>query len=79
MASETTQIKLKTTESAQQKFTSQVALTQVALQAGVINLESQMSVWDYNDTEKQLTVQEFLGLILRYGMYCQALFANYAP
>jgi hypothetical protein len=38
-----------------------------------------VSIWDYAEQEQQITVAAFFGLILRYGMHCQQLFALYAP
>jgi hypothetical protein len=74
-----TGIKLKTTEGAQAKFTSQATLLQVALGAGAITVASNTQVWDFNDSPHTLTVGAALGLLLRYGLHCQQLFADYGP
>ena len=75
----TTGIKLKTTERAQAKFTSQVALIQLALSAGAIDGQTAQTFFDFSDAAQQLTTADFLALMLRYGAHCQYLFINYAP
>ena len=74
-----TGIKLKTVETAQAKFTSQVALLQVALGAGAITTSSDTQIWDYENQPHTLTVAGTFGLLLRYGLHCQYLFATYGP
>lgn len=75
----TTGLKLKTTEHAQAKFTSQVALVQLALSAAVITPATPQTIWDFADAEQELSTADFLGLMLRYGLHCKTLFDEYAP
>jgi hypothetical protein len=74
-----TGIKLKTTEGAQAKFTSQVTLLQVAIGAGALTTSSPTQLWDFDDNPHTLTVAQAFGLLLRYGLHCQTLFATYGP
>lgn len=74
-----TSLKLKTTESAQQKFTSQVTLLQLALASGQITTSSPVELWDYDDEIHTLPLSDFMGLMLRYGFHCNQLFKDYAP
>lgn len=75
----TTGIRLKCTEYAQAKFTSQVALTRLALSLGAITGATEQTLWDADNTEHTLSTDAFLLLMLRYGMHCKAIFDQYAP
>lgn len=74
-----TGLKLKTTEYAQGKFTSQVALVRLALSAGAIDNDTPQTFWDFNDAQQTLSTADFLALMLRYGLHCSAMFGQYAP
>jgi hypothetical protein len=74
-----TGIKLKTVETAQTKFTSQFTLLSGALQVQAVFPNTPTQVWDFADQPHTLTVEQVLGLLLRYGFHCQTLFANYGP
>lgn len=74
-----TGLKLKTTENAQAKFTSQVTLLQLALSAGAITTATPQTFWDYADVEQTLTTGDLFALMLRYGMHCKTIFDQYAP
>jgi putative cell wall-binding protein len=72
-----TQITLKATEDAQTKFTKMVTLLNTALMVGAINSNTPQYFFDINDELKQLTTGEFLGLMIRYGLWAQQVFVNY--
>lgn len=74
-----TGIVLKTTEYAQQKFTSAVALARLALVTGVITNDTPQTFWDAANQSHTLSTADFLSLMLRYGVFCQTLFNDYAP
>jgi hypothetical protein len=74
-----TGIRLKTTQSAQNKFTSQVTLISLALSKNVMTQATPVQFWDFNDEEKVLTVSDFLSLMLRYGSFCSNLYSVFAP
>lgn len=76
---ETTSIKLKTTESAQAEFTKQNSLFELAIKKGQMTDSSNVTFWDFEDNPQSLTFSEYQNLLLRYGMYCQYLYANFAP
>ncbi|HVT74591.1 MAG TPA: hypothetical protein VHD61_15765 [Lacunisphaera sp.] len=74
-----TGLKLKTTEYAQAKFTSQVALVRLALSAGAIDDSTAQNFWDFDNAEQTLSTADFLALMLRYGLHCKTLFDTFAP
>lgn len=74
-----TGLKLKTTEYAQGKFTSQVALLNLALSAGACSPTTPQTIWDFAGQPHTLATSDLLALMLRYGVFCTQLFANYAP
>lgn len=75
----TTGKKLKTTESAQAEFTKQNSLYELALKKGAVTESTEVTFWDFEDNPHVLTLSEYQNLLLRYGLYCQYLYANFAP
>lgn len=71
----TTKIHLKTDRASQTLFTSQVTLIQLAASAKMA--PANVDIWDYSGEKHTITLAEFYGLMLRYGMYCQGLFAQH--
>jgi hypothetical protein len=73
----TTGLTLKTTESAQRWFTSQVTSLRLAQAENVAPATVQF--WLQNEQPHTLPLQDFFALMLRYSAHCQAIFADYAP
>lgn len=69
-----TKIHLKTDRASQTLFTSQVTLLQLATAAKVAPATT--DIWDQTGTKRTLPLADFYGLMLRYGLHCQALFAT---
>ena len=74
-----TGIKLKTTQSAKQEFTSLVTSLQLAQSLNAVLPTTPVKFWDYADEEHTLPLSEFLLLMLRYSLHHQQLFEEYAP
>lgn len=74
-----TNIKLKTTEEAKSVFTSMIVLLNEAISQGFLNSKTIVSIWDYNDEEKQMTVSDAKTLLTRYGLFCKVLHDVYKP
>ena len=66
---QTTGITLRCDDSARAKFTSQMVLINTAIAAGVIQNTELVTIWDLDDNPHQLSYPDYIGLILRYGMY----------
>lgn len=69
-----TKLHLKTDRASQTLFTSQVTLLQLATAAKVAPATT--DIWDQTGAKHTLPLADFYGLMLRYGMYCQQLFAT---
>lgn len=76
---DSTGLRLKATEAAQSKFTSALALLDLALGAGALTSASDFTFWDYADQMQTLSVADFKALMLRYGLWCAQQFADFAP
>lgn len=74
-----TGIKLKTTQAAQDKFTSLITMLQEGLALGVITNDSNQVIWNYDNQPITLTVLQIRQLLFRYGIYCKTFFDEYAP
>ena len=74
-----TNIKLKTNKEARDLFTGQVVMLREALDAGVLTADAELSIWDYHEQSHTLTVSQLRGLLLRYGIAWQQMFAEFAP
>ena len=75
----TLNIKLKTTQNAQNLFSQLAVFIQLGLTAGVIDMNSLYVIWDFDDKPINITIGNLIGLLLRYGGYCKQLFDDYAP
>lgn len=75
----TTGLKLKCTEYAQAKFTQLVTLLSTALAAGAVQPTDLQTIFDFDNTEHELSVADLLALLLRYGTHCAQLFRDHAP
>ena len=71
---QSTGLHLKTEREAQTLFTSQVTLLQLAVTAKVA--PATVDLWDASGTKRTLALADFFALMLRYGLYCQQLFAT---
>lgn len=67
-------LKLKCMDSDQAKFTSAVVVNQLGLQAGLLQLTSITTIWDYDNMPRELTIQDFLALMMRYSYYIQTVY-----
>ncbi len=75
----TTGIKLRTTVDSRDAFAGFITMLQEGIDLGAITNASPTSIWDYNDTERQMTVLEARQLLFRYGIAWKTAFDTYAP
>lgn len=71
-----TGIKLKCMNDDQFKFTSAVVVNQLGLQAGLLQLTSITTIWDFENIPRGLTIQDFIGLMMRYAYYIQTVYKS---
>lgn len=72
-------IKLKTTDRAQEMFTKFITMIQEGLSLGLITNDTLQVVWDYNDQPRQLSVLQIRQMLFRYGIHCKTFFDDLAP
>ncbi|MBS0632016.1 MAG: hypothetical protein JSS11_08895 [Verrucomicrobia bacterium] len=65
-----TGLKLKATERAQPRLSSQLTLIQVALAVAALTMEEPQPFFDFDDAPQTLPTDDFLALMLRYGLHC---------
>ena len=74
-----TRFKLKTTTKAQRDFAAMTTLVMVAMQGGAMNNATGLTIWDFDGAQQTITAGNYLALMLRYGLFCKAMFDDYAP
>lgn len=74
-----TGVRLKITESAQNKFTQEYMLLSADLASGLVQPTDLRAFYDFNDEPRQLAAADLQALLLRYGRYCREVFIAHAP
>lgn len=72
-------IKLDTTEKSQSLFSNMMTLINEGLSFGQLSLANEVSIWDFNGIQKNITILELKTLLFKYGLYCKNMFDLYKP
>lgn len=67
-------VELDASPAAQARFTSLIALIREGIDFGALNNDSPQEIRDVNGVPHTLSVLRIRALMLRYGLYCKALF-----
>ena len=74
---ETTGIKLRADSTAQRKFTSQLLILRTAVEYAGAPTNMPVQIWDYNGAVQSLPFTDYVGLMLRFGMWVAAVEARF--
>jgi chaperonin cofactor prefoldin len=74
---ETTGIKLRADSTAQRKFTSQLLILRTAVEYGGAPTNMPVQIWDYNGAVQSLSFTDYVGLMLRFGVWVAAVEARF--
>jgi hypothetical protein len=70
-------IRLRATESDQNRYGRLVLLSQLGISKGYISLDTTQSIWDFDGQEHRLSTGDLLSLIVRYGFWCKQMYDLY--